>query len=165
MAQQPKTATQNAAERILAGEQLADVFGVTEGQIQAIAALAFNLQQQGKLKEAEILFRGLIAANEKIFYGYAGLGALALAKQPVDLPTAYENLSKAAQLNPKDPTVQANLGEVLVRQGKVEEAAKHFKTAFELDSQHKDPGVNRARAIVASLAAISAEAKRRTAAA
>jgi Flp pilus assembly protein TadD len=107
----------------------------------------------------------LIAANNKVFYGYAGLGALALAKQPADLATARENLTKAAELNPKDPTVQANLGEVLVRQGKVDEAAKHFKTAFELDSQHREPGVNRARAIVASLAAISAEAKRKATAA
>jgi tetratricopeptide (TPR) repeat protein len=164
MAQQAKTA-QDAAQRILAGEQLADVFGLTEAHIQAIAARAFNLHQQGRYKDAETLYRGLIAANNKVFYGYAGLGALALAKQPADLATARENLTKAAELNPKDPTVQANLGEVLVRQGKVDEAAKHFKTAFELDSQHREPGVNRARAIVASLAAISAEAKRKATAA
>ncbi len=162
---QPKTTTQDAAERILAGEQLADVFGLTEGHIQAIAALAFNLQQQGKLNQAEILFRGLIAANDKVFYGYAGLGALALAKQPADLPTAYENLSRAAELNPSDPTVQANLGEVLLRQGKVDEATNRFKTAFELDSRHTDPGVNRARAIVAGLTAIATEAKRKATAA
>jgi Flp pilus assembly protein TadD len=102
----------------------------------------------------------LKAAKDTSWYGYAGLGAVALAKQPADLTTAHENLSKAAELNPTDATIQANLGEVLVRQAKFEDAAKHFKKALELDPQQTDPGVNRARAIIAGLTTIANEMKR-----
>jgi len=154
------TIAPNAAKRIIAGDQLSDVLGVTDTQLQALAALGYNLYQQGKLKEAETLFRGLVATSDKSWYGYAGLGAVALAKQPADLTTAQQNLEKAATLNPKDPTVQANLGEVLLRQAKFDEAAKQFKRALELDPQQKDPGANRARAIISGLNTVMAEVQR-----
>jgi len=154
------TPISSAAKKVLAGEQLSTIFGVTDAQMQAIAALGYNLYQQGKYKEAETIFRGLIATNDKNPYGYAGLGAVALAKQPADLETAYENLSKAAELRPNDPSVQANLGEVLLRQGKVEEGAKYFKRALELDPNQTDPGANRARAIISGLTAVLTEVQR-----
>jgi Tfp pilus assembly protein PilF len=128
--------------------------------MQGIAALGYNLYQQGKLKDAETLFRGLVATNDKSWYGYAGLGAVALAKTPADLKVAQENLEKAAKLNPKDASIQANLGEVLLRQAKFDEAAKQFQRALELDPQQKDPGANRARAIIGGLNSIMAEVQR-----
>jgi tetratricopeptide (TPR) repeat protein len=152
--------TKKAASRIVAGDQLSDVFGVSDTQLQGIAALGYNLYQQGKLKDAETLFRGLVATNDKSWYGYAGLGAVALAKQPADLKAAQENLETAAKLNPKDPSVQANLGEVLLRQAKFDDAAKQFQRALELDPQQKDPGANRARAIIGGLNSIMAEVQR-----
>ena len=133
---------------------------VTETQFQAIAALAFNYYQQGKLKEAETIFSGLQLLNPNLYYSYAGLGAVAMAKKPADLDKAQANLSKAAQLNPADPSVQANLGEVLLRRAKFDEAAKYFKRALELDPQQKDPGANRARAIISGLTAVAGEVQR-----
>jgi len=133
---------------------------VTETQCQAIAALAFNYYQQGKIQEAETLFRGLQLLNPKAYYSYAGVGAIALARKPPYLAEAYKNLSKAAELNPTDPSVQANLGEVLLRQAKFEQAAVHFKKALDLDPQQKDPGANRARAIIRGLAAVAKEVER-----
>jgi hypothetical protein len=41
------------------------------------------------------------------------------------------------------------------------EAKEHLEKAFALDSNHKDPGVNRARALVAGIDAIIQEAQRR----
>src|SRR5689334_15670894 len=152
--------TKTAATKIIAGDQLSNVFGVSDTQMQGIAALGYNLYQQGKLKDAETLFRGLVATNDKSWYGYAGLGAVALAKHPADLKTAQENLEIAAKLNPKDPSIQANLGQVLLRQAKFEDAAKQFQRALELDPQQKDPGANRARAIIGGLNSIMAEVQR-----
>jgi len=77
------------------------------------------------------------------------------------LETALSNLSKAAGLKPDDATIQANLGEVLLRQGKVEQAKSHLEKAFQLDPGHKDAGVNRARAIVKGLDLVVKEAERR----
>ena len=150
----------NMASRILAGEQLKDVVGISQRQIQGIAALGYNLYQQGKLKEAETIFRGLVATDDKSYYGYAGLGTIQLAKNPPDLKKAQEYLSKAAQLNPEDASVQASLGEVLLRQAKFDDSAKLFKKAIELDPKQQDPGANRARAIVSGLNTVITELQR-----
>jgi protein O-GlcNAc transferase len=150
----------NTGARIVAGEQLKDVFQLTPTQLQGIAAVGFNLLQSGKLKEAETVFRGLIATDDKSYFGYAGLGAVCLSKKPTDLTGAHEHLSKAASINPNDATVQANLGETLLRQAKFEEAAQVLKRAIELDPQQKDPGANRARALVSGLTTVITEVKR-----
>ncbi len=103
MAQQEATVTetnQKAAQRLLAGEQLGAVLGLSELQVQGFAALGYNLYQQGQLKEAEKLFRGVTAFDSKSYLGYAGLGAVALATKPPDLDAAYTNLTKALELKP-----------------------------------------------------------------
>ena len=157
----PAKADVNAvAKRIIDGEELSDVFGVTEKQIKGEAALAYNLYQQGKLREAATIFSSLRAVNTRSPYGYAGLGAVALAKKPSDLAEAYTNISKAAELAPNDPTIQANLGEVLLRQGKLVEAGQQFKKALELDPDSRDPGANRARALLNGLNAVATEVQR-----
>ena len=150
-----------ATKRIMAGEEVGAVLGVTETQLTAIAALGYNKYQQGRLEDAETMFRGVAALDSKSYFGYAGLGAIALAKRPPDLETALSNLSKAAELKPNDATIQANLGEVLLRQGKVEQAKPHLEKAFQLDPGHKDAGVNRARAIVKGLDLVVKEAEKR----
>lgn len=137
---------------------------VIDSQFDAIVALAFNYYQQGKLQEAETIFRGLQLINPKSYYSYAALGAIALARKPADLDEAQQNLGRAAELNPEDPSVQANLGEVLLRRAKFDEAAKYFKKALELDPQQTDPGANRARAIISGLSSVTAEIQRLTAA-
>lgn len=160
MPQQQLSATE-VAKRLSAGEQLASILGLSELKLQAIAALGYGLYQQGKYDEATTLFRGVIAADTNCYFGYAGLGAVALASKPPDLATAAENLSKAVELNPNDATVRANLGEVLIRQGKLEEAKTHLERAFQLDPGHNDPGANRARALVAGLDMIMKEVQKR----
>ncbi len=148
------------AQRMVAGETPAQVFGVTDDQIKAIVALGYNNYQQGKLDAAYKLFRGAATFNPKSYLGFAGAGAVALARKPADLDAAFENLSKAAELNPNDATILANLGEVLLRQGKINEAKEPLEKAFSLDTDRKDPGVNRARALVATLDTIVKEAQR-----
>jgi tetratricopeptide (TPR) repeat protein len=160
MAQQPISVAE-AARRLKAGEQLATVFGISEEQVQAVAMIACHQYEQGKLENAEKLFGGVTAMDDTYSIGYAGLGAVAMAKKPPDLATAFTNLSKAVELNPNDATVQANLGEVLLRQGKLEEAKPHLEKAFQLDPERKDRSANRARAIVAGLDMVIKEVQKR----
>jgi tetratricopeptide (TPR) repeat protein len=160
MAQEQLTAGQ-IEKRISAGEQAAAVLGIGDEQIKAMMALGYNQYQQGRLQEAEKLFRGVAALNTESYLGYAGLGAVALAKKPADLDTAFACLTRAAELRPDDGAIQANLGEVLLRQGKLQEATPHLEKAFKLDPNRKDAGVNRARAIVAGLDILVTEAEKR----
>jgi Flp pilus assembly protein TadD len=79
------------------------------------------------------------------------MGAIALAKEPPELGEAEKFLTVAVQLNPNDPSVRANLGEVFIHQKKFSEAAAELQKALELDPQKRDRGVNRARAILRAI--------------
>ena len=65
-------------------------------------------------------------------------------------------------MNPKDPTVRANLGETLLRKAQFNEAAKEFEKALELDPDERDPGANRARAIIEGMQVVISEVERLT---
>jgi Tfp pilus assembly protein PilF len=55
--------------------------------------------------------------------------------------------------------VHANLGETLLRQAKFDAAAE-FEKALKLDPQERDPGANRARAIVQGMGVVAREIQR-----
>jgi tetratricopeptide (TPR) repeat protein len=131
---------------------LSQMFGLAKQEIEAIAALGFQLYEQGKVSDAESIFNGLIALDSHVYYGYAGLGALALAEEKLDEASRW--LARAAELNPDDPTVHANLGEAFLRQARVEEAAAEFQKALALDPKEADAGANRARAILSGMRSI-----------
>lgn len=122
------------------------IFGIAQQEIEAIAALGFQLYEQGKMHDAESIFSGLIALDSKVYYGFAGLGAMKLAEEKLDESVRW--LTRAAELNGSDATVHANLGEALLRQGRYKEAAEQFQIAMTQDPKGSDPGVNRARAIL-----------------
>jgi len=132
--------------------------GLAKQEIEAIAVLGFQLYEQGKVAHAESIFNGLIALDSQVYYGYAGLGALALAGEKLDEASRW--LIRAAELNPQDPTVHANLGEALLRQAKFDEAAEAFQKALTLDPAGRDPGANRARAILSGMRMLLRESGR-----
>ena len=146
-------------EGIIGGSAaLNDVVGLSDQQIQAIAVPGFQAYEQGRTEEAKTIFHGLTALDSSSYYGYAGLGSIALAAEELD--EAVGLLRQAVERNSNDPTVQANLGEALLRQGKVSEATAAFKTALELDPDQKDPGANRARALLQGVAIVLEEAEK-----
>jgi len=142
---------------------LSQTFGLAKQEIEAIATLGFQLYEQGKIADAESIFSGLIALDSQAYYGYAGRGALALAEERLDDASRW--LSRAAELNPEDPTVHANLGEALLRQAKFDDAAGEFQKALALDPAEDDPGANRARAILNGMRVMLQQAERARAAA
>jgi len=73
------------------------------------------------------------------------------------LDEAVEQLSKAIDLNPNDPTVRANLGEAYLRRSQMDEASEAFKAALTLDPGQRDPGANRARALLQGMSIVLAE--------
>jgi Tfp pilus assembly protein PilF len=128
----------------------------TKEQLNAITLYALDYYRQGKIAEAETMFKGLVIADNS-FYGYAGLGAIALNQDPPNLEDANTYLSIAVELKPDDPSVHTNLGEVFLRSRKFKEAAEEFQKAIDLDPEKRDPAANRARAISAGLKTVAAE--------
>jgi tetratricopeptide (TPR) repeat protein len=137
----------------------ANVFGLNKRELDAIEVLGFLLYQQGRNAEAETIFKGLIALDKRLYQGFAGMGALALAERKLDEAAGW--LGQAVERNPNDPTVHANLGETYLRMGKFEPASAAFEKAFKLDPQQKDPGANRARAMLAGIKAVIEEMRKR----
>ncbi len=66
-------------------------------------------------------------------------------------------------MNPGDISIYVNRGEVLIRLGKVKEAASDFKKALDMDPERKSPAANRARLILVGLAAVAQKAKEKQA--
>jgi|ERR1700722_1695232 Flp pilus assembly protein TadD len=131
---------------------------LSKDQLDAIAVLGFRYYEQGKTRDAETFFKGLIALDPDLYYGHAGLGAIALRDEKLD--EAVHHLTRAAELKPDDPTVYANLGEALLRQAKFKEAATEFDRALKLDPQQRDPGANRARSILQGMNVVVGELQR-----
>jgi tetratricopeptide (TPR) repeat protein len=131
---------------------------LSKEQLDAIAALGFRFYEQGKIRDAEKIFEGLIVVDPNLHYGHAGLGAMALRDEKLE--EAVRHLRRAAELRPDDATVHANLGETLLRQAQFADAASEFERALELDPEQRDPGANRARAILQSMNVVVSEMQR-----
>ncbi len=159
MSTSPTGLPSDTLQRVIDGTAPLNAFiGLGPDQVQAIAAIGYTSYEQGKIEEAEEIFQGLIALDSTKYFGYAGLGAIALSRG--DVEAAHEHLSAALARNPDEPTVLSNLGEVLLRQGKAEEAAAAFQKALTLDPDGRDPGANRARAILQGMNLVLQEMSR-----
>jgi cytochrome c-type biogenesis protein CcmH/NrfG len=159
MSTSPTTLPTDTLQRVIDGTAALNAFiGLGPDQLQAIAVIGYNSYEQGKIDEAEEIFQGLIALDSTEYFGYAGLGAIELSRGNVD--SAHGHLSNALQRHPDEPTVLSNFGEVLLRQGKAEEAATAFQKALALDPDGRDPGANRARAILQGMNVVLQEMSR-----
>jgi len=119
---------------------------LTPEEMDAIAVLGFLSYEQGKSADASIIFKGLIALDDRRHHGYAGLGAIALREENLD--TALDYLQKAAARKPDDVSVRANLGEALLRLARFDEALAEFHKVLTLDPNSRDMGTIRARALL-----------------
>jgi tetratricopeptide (TPR) repeat protein len=142
-----------------ASKPVTALFGLGKIELDAIEVLGFELWQQGRNREAEAIFDGLIVLNKQMYQGYAGKGALALADERLEEAASW--LTQAAERNTGDPTVHANLGETLLRLGRFEEAAAELEKALSLDPEAVDPAANRARAILAGMKIVMRELESR----
>ena len=130
---------------------------LSKNQLAALAALGFRFYEQGNLRDAHTLFEWLTVLDPNLYFGHAGLGAMALRNEKLDDAARY--LKRAAELQQQDPAVYANLGEVLLRQSYFTEAASAFDKALKLDPDERNPSANRARAILQGMSAAVSQIK------
>ena len=149
---QPRVAlTPELVRGLLSGEtQLRALFGLSRPQLAAMAAQGHQMWQQGRRQEALRIFRALISLDERLYYGHAGLGLAAMCDE--NFAEAEQHLRTAAALEPNDSSVASNLGEVLLRLDRLEDAIIELRRAVSLDSAGRNPGAARARAILQGIA-------------
>ena len=121
----------------------AEVQGIPQQMLLDIAERGYLKFKSGRMKEAEILFKGLSALDHKTAYYHTALGAI-YQKQENYLDALAE-YTAAIELDPEDATAYVNRGEIYYLLGSDDLPLQDFESAIQLDPQGKDPWANRAR--------------------
>ena len=101
---------------------------------------AVALINQGKLQDAEALYRDLIAAGTKNHIVYGNLAAICGMQGRFD--ELIELLKKALQLKPNYPDAHNNLGTALQEQGDLDAAIASYNTALQLKPNYPEAHYN-----------------------
>jgi len=101
---------------------------------------AVRLHQEGKLAEAEPLYRAVLKDDPDNVDALYLLGTIQY--QRGQYGSAILFLKKAAQKNPRHAEARNNLGLVLEAQGKHDEAASQYRCAVELQPRYADAHFN-----------------------
>lgn len=126
----------------------ADFHAITWYELLDLSTRAFSYFNEGKYKEAGVLFRGLISLEPKEAYYRLGLGAVLLAEDK--LQEARELFDQAVKLNPKDRYAYLNRGECHLKLGDIEAATQDLKKVIDLDPAGTAPETLRARMLAAA---------------
>ena len=108
---------------------------------------AFELQQAGRLAEAEALYAQVLATNPDDPTALVNAGAVALTRG--DLGLAIARLERVVRLAPNNAPARSNLGFALIRAGRDSEALAVLDRAVALNSNfaqaHNNRGIALAR--------------------
>ncbi|HEY3452446.1 MAG TPA: tetratricopeptide repeat protein [Myxococcales bacterium] len=141
--------TEDRVKKWAKGEMtLAELDGISGPEMLEMAVTGFAMYEQGRYREAKVIFEGLAALDPTESYYRTALGAVYLAQDKLDEASA--EFDAAIKLNKKDIAALVNRGEVRLRKGQLLEAAEDFKSAVDLDPENKDPLSLRARALAAA---------------
>ena len=106
----------------------------------------YQLQQQGRLKEAVAQYSEAIRLKPAYAQAYTNRGVL--LKDLGDLEQAEQDLSEALRLNPSAADAHNNLGSVLASRGDVKSGEGYFRRALELKPGFTEARLNLAAALV-----------------
>jgi protein O-GlcNAc transferase len=104
-----------------------------EISIQQALDLAFKYHEAGKLREAEQLYRGILARQPDHFEAVHNLGLI--AHQVGRNDAAVDLVRRAIAMRPDYAEAHANLGTILAEMGRTDEAVASFRRAIALKPQ------------------------------
>lgn len=137
-------------EKFILGElTLGQLYGITIEEAYSVASLGYTLYEQGRWKDAQAVFQGLVVSNPYDGYFHTMLGAVYQKQNLAD--GAIEEYTYAIGLDPTNIEAYVNRGELLMQKGSFEQAAEDFKHAVKLDPDGKNPSANRARALASAI--------------
>lgn len=146
------TFSPDRVEAFIMGEAtLGQLYGITIEEAYSVAELGYTLFEQGRVREAQTVFQGLVISNPYDGYFHSVLGSI-YQKQGLS-DGAIEEYSISIGLDPANVEAYVNRGELLMARGNFEQAAGDFKKAIEMDPDGTNRSVNRARALSSLTAA------------
>jgi len=118
---------------------------VSAFDLQTQMQSAFALHQQGRLTDAEEIYRQVLRSAPDHFGALSLLGTIACQKR--DYARAAELLSKAVSINPHVPASHSNLAVALKELGRFEEARASCEKAIALKPDYAEAYYNRGLAL------------------
>ena len=106
---------------------------------------AVSLINQGKLQEAEAIYRELIATGTNNHIVYGNLAAICSRQERFD--EIIELLKKALELKPKYPETHNNLGNAIKQQGNLDAAIASYNKALQLRPNYPETHNNLGNAL------------------
>jgi len=126
--------TENAMRKWLDGQiSLGTAANWEKDEIRIISEVAYTLAQQGRRREAVVLFKGLLAIAPATAYFHAALGALHLRLGKFAESSEY--LSAALNIEPDDIVSLVNRGESRIKTGQPGKAREDLEKALNLTAQ------------------------------
>lgn len=111
----------------------------------ALLEQALVLHADGKLEDAESLYRQVLAADAGNFTATQCLGVI--ASQRGQYQEAVRLISEALSVNPRSAMAHLNLGIALGKLGRYPEALNHYRFSLQLNPDVADTYMNRAVAL------------------
>ncbi len=133
----------NEAKKKTTAKTLSEALGIEPKEVASLINTGFVYYEQGRMKEARILFEGISLLDSLNPYVHSILGSIYQKQQKYNESIASYTI--AINLFPEDIHALTNRGEVYLNQGKIVEAADDFEQAIKLDTDKKHPAANRAR--------------------
>ena len=99
-----------AARKFLEETTMKSIFGISDAALDTVMALAYQLYQVGRYAEAEVLCRGLIAADHKYWWSYSLYAAT--LRRLGRLSEALAELEKGLAYEPNEPKLLFMRGEI-----------------------------------------------------
>lgn len=103
----------------------------------SITNLAAVLSKTGETKEALTLYKNAITnvPKENKYIIYFNMGGILIDENKLE--DAEQNLRESVKFNPGFPASHKQLGKLLMKQERYDEARQHFQKAFDIDPKDK----------------------------
>ncbi len=136
-----------AATLVLAVVSNWPIYSMAEMRAVTDSNVGTELQAQGRLDEAIVLYRDALARDAVDAVAYSNLGTALAANG--ELGEAITQYQRALDLAPNDADSHYNLANVLSAQGRFADAASQFRVALRIDPSLAEAHVNLGNALVA----------------
>jgi len=137
-----KAATETASGKMSMREKM----GISALEFQSMGSMGAMFYEQGQFDKAQTIFEGMLGLEPENDAVLSALGAVLTQRRHDEQALIY--LTKAIELNDSEISTHVCRAEVSLRKNDFESAINDLSRAIELDPQEKDPGANRARAMV-----------------
>ncbi len=123
----------------------ADGMRVASPEVLALAAVARQYADHGRVDEARRLLEGLQVLEPDNSYLHTALGCV-LVRLSAEAE-ALEEFERALRLDPRDAAAHTYAGEIRLRRGEEAAGLRHLDAAVALDPEGRNPYSNRARTL------------------